>query len=595
MKIQSVTLANFRSYRESQTFDNLSNVNTFIGPNASGKSNVLEALKWVQSMVLRKASKPFSEVSFDRNPDAEISLSLTFELSEEEREKILESFGMNTEKKNNVKGSSFLRNLRYSITVIATGIKQEELKISNTISGDAILFFKGIDKSQISRLNVRSIDLEKKRTNLENMENIVSDITDHGSTDRGFLLLNFQGSSKTEMLPVEQLRQFIQGWQWTEPNREIETVMPPGESAELSSTGNNLTKFMNNLLGQDRKEYNDIAAEVTQIFPKINDVNTPYRNANVTLTVKEDGLTTQTDVGNVSSGLKQVLILVAKIASEKAKPLLMIEEPELHLHASAQRKLFELIQKHSNKTQFFLTTHSTIFAECDNSSQTYLVTKPEGASKVERIQCSKDLAIAKNALGHKNVDLFGDECVVFVEGDSEEIAFPIIAQSLGYDLTRKGIRLINIKGSGKAGKMEEYLRYLSTSGIQSYVILDGNKQIKEKLQDWQREGIIKQGNWTIWNLEFEDCFSFDTISKAINELFGEKGIKLSVDQLRENKREGVTIVKYIKSFLREKDVELDKPELAEKLAKIVCQEGNNPNREKTGPEKEIEKIVELVG
>src|SRR5208283_109058 len=122
----------------------------------------------------------------------------------------------------------------------------------------------------------------------------------------------------------------------------------------------------------------------------------------------------------------------------------------------------------------------------------------------------------------------------------------------------------------------------------------GNKQIKEKLQDWQREGIIKQGNWTIWPLEFEDCFSFETIAKAVNELFGEKGIKLSEDQLREHKREGVTIVNYIKSFLREKEIELDKPELAEKLAKIVSQEVKNPNREKTGPEKEIEKIVKLV-
>ena len=283
MKIQSISLTNFRSYRETQIFENLSNVNTFIGPNASGKSNVFEALKWVQAMVSKSTSKPFAELSFDRNPDAEIRLSLVYYLSEEEREKILESFKMDNDKKKNAKGSNFLKNLRHSITLIAAGIKDEELRISNTISGEAILFFKGIQQNQVDRLYVRSIELEKKRSNLENMENLVSDISDHGTTDRGFFILNFEGSSKTEKILMDLLHKFIRGWQWTEPNRQIESTMTPGESTELSSTGNNLTKFMNNLLGQNRKEYADIAAEITQIFPKINDVNTPYKNTNVTL------------------------------------------------------------------------------------------------------------------------------------------------------------------------------------------------------------------------------------------------------------------------------------------------------------------------
>ena len=84
----------------------------------------------------------------------------------------------------------------------------------------------------------------------------------------------------------------------------------------------------------------------------------------------------------------------------------------------------------------------------------------------------EDLKLIKACLGYRNTDLFGYECVVFIEGYSEDDAFLIIAKALGYDLTNEGIKLINIKGKGAAKKLREYLSYLKDSGVISYVILD---------------------------------------------------------------------------------------------------------------------------
>jgi predicted ATP-dependent endonuclease of OLD family len=173
--------------------------------------------------------------------------------------------------------------------------------------------------------------------------------------------------------------------------------------------------------------------------------------------------------------------------------------------------------------------------------------------------------------------------VVFIEGDSEDIAFPIIADSLGFDLCGKGIRLVNVRGSGKYKKMKEYLEYLKGSGVMSYVIADGNKEVKGKLEDWEREGIIAKGNWTVWDLEFEDCFSYDMIAQAINEVIKEQGgdLEITVKQLEEEKREGIS-------------VDLDKPALAEKLALMLSAEIGKDKHLPTPPEKEIKKIVRLV-
>jgi hypothetical protein len=145
--------------------------------------------------------------------------------------------------------------------------------------------------------------------------------------------------------------------------------------------------------------------------------------------------------------------------------------------------------------------------------------------------------------------------------------------------------------------MKEYLEYLKGSGVMSYVIADGNKEVKGKLEDWEREGIIAKGNWTVWDLEFEDCFSYDMIAQAINEVIKEQGgdLEITVKQLEEEKREGISVVRSLKKLLHnEEGLDLDKPALAEKLALMLSAEIGKDKHLPTPPEKEIKKIVRLV-
>lgn len=385
-------------------------------------------------------------------------------------------------------------------------------------------------------------------------------------------------------------------WKWFEPVRQALPRMPSGEERSLTTTGNNLSKFLNSLQSNNPRLLIKLVDEVIKVMPMVKEILAPFRGSEVTVEIQENGLKTPTTAGNISLGLMQIFILVFGILTKKKGSTILIEEPELFLHARSQRRLFKLIQRESKDKQFFITSHSTIFTACNNENCTYLVTKPEGASRVFKIQNPEQLKIIKGVLGHRNTDFYGNECVVFIEGDSEEVAFPLIAESLGHDLASKGISLVNVKGSGKAKKLDGYLRYLKGSETIPYVILDGSKSVKEKLEDWEREGLIEKGHWTIWDMEFEDCFNLEMIARAINEVIKEQGGKLQIkpELLEKECEQGKSIVKTLKKIFYENDLNLDKPALAEKIAYLLDKDMQNKNHKATPPEIEIKKIVEVV-
>jgi predicted ATP-dependent endonuclease of OLD family len=278
------------------------------------------------------------------------------------------------------------------------------------------------------------------------------------------------------------------------------------------------------------------------------------------------------DLSNTSSGLQELAVLVTKIKTSPVDNALCIEEPELHLHAGAQRALRGIIEDFSGDHQFFITTHSTIFANAGPDSSVYLVTKKDGQSHVVRLSGAEELKSVKWELGHSNVDYYAFDLIVFIEGDTEKEVLPAVAEALGYDLTRAGIYLQNVRGSGKAKKIGQFLEYLRDSDIVPFVIADGDKEVKQKIEDWERAQLIPRGNFRIWDLEFEDLFPPDLIAECCSEL-GYKGVTTTELQ----KRGRSSVVHVLDKILSETGQQrLDKPALAETIARRISESKKIP-------------------
>lgn len=601
MKIKSITLKGFRSYKDSVLFKKLSRVNVLIGPNNVGKSNLLDALKYLNGLV-RGSIKDFTQLVFDKNPDLTIQLTIDFILSSKERETIIhrlfpESAQIPFE---DVKKSPFLSTLKLRLAIKAQGVVTEEIKGSNLVKRDFTIIQNSLEGEQMRR---KFLPLEKVCKDLSQLNDLPDATTDLRKKGAEWRILQTDPNHPSAVKDlILRLQRFLLKFYWFEPIRQASPKMAPGEEKRLASSGENLVKFLNSLLSENPRRYVSLINEILQIFPDLSDILSPLRGSEAILNIRERGLETPTGLGEIGFGIMQTLVLVIGSMTYEPGSIILIEEPELHLHAGSQRKLFKLIQKEAEQKQFFITTHSSIFTGCSDNISTYLVAKRDGATNVRKIEESSELKQVKPALGHRNTDLYGFECAVFIEGDSEEVAFPIIAKALGHDLVEKGIYLINIRGKGKVSKIAEYLGYLKDSDVLPYVIADGDKQVKQRLGDWVRAGLLQKDCQTVWDLEFEDCFKLDMIVKAMKEVAKEQGFefKITPENLKENTPKGKSVVKALEKLLYQKELpSLDKPALSENLALLLIKEIEKippENREigKTPPELVMEKIVGLV-
>ena len=134
-----------------------------------------------------------------------------------------------------------------------------------------------------------------------------------------------------------------------------------------------------------------------------------------------------------------------------AFPLLLIEEPEAHLHPQLQMKLLKFIrevfsQEENPKLQSILTTHSPNLAS--KAPLDSLIIMVEGKAfplrKGETELDDDDYEFLEKFLDVTKSNLFFARAVLMVEGDSENILLPTIAELLGRPLENYGVSVVNI-------------------------------------------------------------------------------------------------------------------------------------------------------
>ena len=144
-------------------------------------------------------------------------------------------------------------------------------------------------------------------------------------------------------------------------------------------------------------------------------------------------------------------------AEEDGFPLLMIEEPEAHLHPQRQLRLMQFLQEQAEKPrvdgqkiQIIVTTHSPNLASTIKLGNLVLLDDGkafplhDGATELEE----SDYRFLERFLDVTKANLFFARGVVIVEGDGENILLPALARLVGRDFTEHGVSLVNVGGTG---------------------------------------------------------------------------------------------------------------------------------------------------
>ncbi len=174
------------------------------------------------------------------------------------------------------------------------------------------------------------------------------------------------------------------------------------------------------------------------------------------------------------AGIREALRIILDLEL-KAPQIVLIEEPEVHLHPGLSRVIAGYLREKSQSIQMFVTTHSTEFVDSVSFQHVFLVFRDLKRRTVcQTVEAEEGALRIPAELGLKLSTVFMFDKLIFVEGPSDEGILREMAKKLQLDLTRANVGFVYMKGVRNFAHFaaESTLSLLSRRKIQMWFLAD---------------------------------------------------------------------------------------------------------------------------
>lgn len=370
--IKSIRLDNILSYGPGTEEFTLEPLNVLIGPNASGKSNLIEIIALL-------AATP-------------VDLQHRILLGGGAREWIWkgsEQLGISTIE---VTVESILEPIRYRLSFTETAhrfvLVEEAIEKATPPHNPSLPYHYyryHTGKSTIINLLHKSDNESETRRHLSdisneelNLELSILSQRREANQELAYLANCFAGIS------FHQKRNFS----LNEPPRQPGGLDSP--SSFSSKLDRNLSSVMRNLLKEPDLKSN-IMLQMKRFYPNINDIVFDSIDNNIQMYFHEDPLSQAIPAAKMSDGSLHYLCLLAVLCHPDPPPVICIEEPEMGLHPDIMPDVADLLIDASKRSQIIVTTHSDMLVDSltDVPESIVVCEKPKASTQLSRLDKDK--------------------------------------------------------------------------------------------------------------------------------------------------------------------------------------------------------------